>query len=94
MFEIQEDHVKKLLIVASKVNAPMANVPKLVKTTMTAHMKMNVWTISACPRYVDCQQMSDVPTIENVSVPLGYAMVKMTVGIILMKETVQVKFQY
>ena len=42
MFEIQEDHVKKILIVASKVNAPMANVPKVVKTIMTAHMKIIV----------------------------------------------------
>ena len=35
-----------------------------------------------------------MPTVENVSDPLGYAMVMMTVGIIPMKETVQVKFQY
>jgi hypothetical protein len=35
-----------------------------------------------------------VPTVENVSDPLGYAKVMMTVGIIPMKETVQVKFQY
>ena len=40
------------------------------------------------------QQSSHVPTVENVSDPLGYAMVMMTVGIIPMKETVQVKFQY
>ena len=32
-----------------------------------------------------------MPTVENVSDPLGYAMVMMTVGIIPMKETVQVK---
>ena len=40
------------------------------------------------------QQSSHVPTVENVSDPLGYAMVMMTVGIIPMKETVQVTFQY
>ena len=37
------------------------------------------------------QQSSHVPTVGNVSDPLGYAMVKMTVGIIPMKETVKVK---
>ena len=36
MFKIQEDHVKKILIVALSVNATMANVSKLVKTIMTA----------------------------------------------------------
>ena len=35
-----------------------------------------------------------MPTVGNVSDPLGYAMVMMTVGIIPMKETVQVKFQF
>ena len=36
MFEIQEDHVRKILIVALLVNASMTNVVKLVKTIMTA----------------------------------------------------------
>ena len=30
----------------------MANVSKLVKAIMTAHMKIIVWTIYAYPRYV------------------------------------------
>ena len=42
MFEIQENHVRKILIVALAVNATMANVSKLVKTIMTAHMKIVV----------------------------------------------------
>ena len=42
MFEIQEDHVMKILIVAKKVNAPMAYVSKLVMTIMTACMKIIV----------------------------------------------------
>ena len=62
MFEIQEDHVIKILIVASKVNVPMANVPKVVKTIMTAHMKIIVSTISACPGHVDCQRSSGTLT--------------------------------
>ena len=53
MFKIQEDHVRKILIVALTVNAAMTNVSKLVKAIMTAHMKMIVWTIFACPRYVE-----------------------------------------
>ena len=58
MFEIQEDHAMMILGVAKKVNVPfwqmalLANVTKLVKTTMTAHMKINVGTKSACPRNV------------------------------------------
>ena len=42
MFKIQEDHVKKILIVALAVNATMANVSKLVKTIMTACMEIIV----------------------------------------------------
>ena len=42
MFEIQEDHVRKILIVALAVNATMANVSKLVKTIMTACMEIIV----------------------------------------------------
>ena len=42
MFEIQEDHATKILSVVKKVNATMANVPKLVKTIMTAHMEIIV----------------------------------------------------
>ena len=42
MFEIQEDHVKKIVIVAKKVIASMTNVFKLVKTKMTACIKINV----------------------------------------------------
>ena len=42
MFEIQENHVRKIVIV--EVIASMANVFKLVKTKMTAHLKINVWT--------------------------------------------------
>ena len=38
MFEIQEDHVRKIMIVAVAVNASMANVSKLVKTIMTAKL--------------------------------------------------------
>jgi hypothetical protein len=40
MFEIQEDHVKKIVIV--EVIALTANVSKLVKIILTAHMKSNV----------------------------------------------------
>ena len=40
MFEIQEDHVMKIVIV--EVIASMANVFKLVKTKMTACIKINV----------------------------------------------------
>ena len=53
MFEIQEDHVRKILIVALMINglnALMTNVSKLVKTIvktiMTANMKIIVRTIS------------------------------------------------
>ena len=53
MFEIQEDHVRKILIVALRINglnASMTNVSKLVKTIvktiMTANMKIIVRTIS------------------------------------------------
>ena len=42
MFEIQEDHVRKIVIV--EVNALIANVYKLVKRIGTAHLKINVWT--------------------------------------------------
>ena len=46
MFEIQEDHVRKILIVALAVNATMdltmENVSKLVKTIMTACMEIIV----------------------------------------------------
>ena len=42
MFEIQEDHVMKILSVVKKVNVPMANVSKLVMTIMTARMKIIV----------------------------------------------------
>ena len=44
MFEIQEDHVRKILIVALThgVNASMTNVSKHVKTIGTAHMKIIV----------------------------------------------------
>ena len=51
MFEIQEDHVI-VYHVAKKVIASMANVTNLVKTTMTAQMKINVGTKSVCQRYV------------------------------------------
>ena len=50
MFNLQEDCVRKIVIV--EVNAKMANVSKVVKTIMAAHMKINVGTKSACPRYV------------------------------------------
>ena len=50
MFEIQENHVRETVIV--EVNAKMANVTNLVKTTMTAQMKINVGTKSVCQRYV------------------------------------------
>jgi hypothetical protein len=46
VFEIQEDHVKKIVIVAVKVIASISNVFKLVKTKMTACIKINVWTKS------------------------------------------------
>ena len=42
MFEIQEDHATKILSVAKKVNATMANVSKLVITIMTACMMIIV----------------------------------------------------
>ena len=42
MFEIQEDHVRKILIVALAVNATMENVSKLVITIMTACMEIIV----------------------------------------------------
>jgi hypothetical protein len=42
VFEIQEDHVKKIVIVAVKVIALISNVFKLVKTKMTACIKINV----------------------------------------------------
>jgi hypothetical protein len=42
MFEIQEKHVKKIVIVAVKVIVSMTNVFKLVKTKMTACIKINV----------------------------------------------------
>ena len=42
MFEIQEDNVKKIVIVAKKVIVSMTNVFKLVKTKMTACIKINV----------------------------------------------------
>ena len=52
MFEIQEDHVRNILIVVSGINhlldpcllvdASMTNVPNLVKTIMTACMKIAV----------------------------------------------------
>ena len=47
MFEIQEDHARKILIVALLVNAAIANVSKLVKNIMTAWMKIVVCTTSA-----------------------------------------------
>ena len=50
MFKIQEDCVRKIVIV--EVNAKMANVTNLVKTILTAHMEINVGTKSACPRNV------------------------------------------
>ena len=40
MFEIQENHVRKIVIV--EVIASMAHVFKLVKTKMTAHLEINV----------------------------------------------------
>ena len=52
MFEIQENHVMKILSVAKKVNAKVANVSKVVKTIMAAHMKINVGMKSACQRDV------------------------------------------
>ena len=52
MFEIQEDHVSKTLIVALMILASMENVSKLVKTIMTALTKNIVRMIYACPRYV------------------------------------------
>ena len=52
MFEIQEDHVSKTLIVALMILALMENVSKLVKTIMTVLTKNIVKMISAYPRYV------------------------------------------
>ena len=54
MFEIQENHVRKILIVALtnglKLNASMTNVSNIVKTLVmtiiTANGKIIVWTIS------------------------------------------------
>ena len=40
MFEIQENHVRKIVIV--EVNALITNVYKLVKRIGTAHLKINV----------------------------------------------------
>ena len=44
MFEIQEDHVRKILIVAltDGINASMTNVSKLVKTIGAAHMDLDM----------------------------------------------------
>ena len=50
MFEIKENHARKIVIV--EAIALIANVSKLVKTILTAHMNINVGTISACQRYV------------------------------------------
>ena len=70
MFKIQEDHVRKILIVVLTVNAAMTNVSKDVKTTMTAHLKINVGTKSACPRNVKYMKIVDQATnalLKNVS---------------------------
>ena len=40
MFEIQENHVRKIVTV--EVNASITNVYKLVKRIGTAHLKINV----------------------------------------------------
>ena len=40
MLEIQENHVRKIVIV--EVNASITNVYKLVKMIVTAHLKINV----------------------------------------------------
>ena len=79
MFEIQENHVRETVIV--EVNAKMANVTNLVKTTMTAHLKINVGTESACQRYVEEIKIVDWATyalLENV-----------LLGVVTMKETVR-----
>ena len=60
MFEIQENHVRKTVIV--EVIALMANVSKLVKTIMTACIKINVGTKSACPRDVKYIEIVDRTT--------------------------------
>ena len=75
MFEIQEDHVRKILIVVSGINhlfypwllvdASMTNVSKLVKTIMTAHIKINVGTKSACPRNVLVEEIKIVDRATN-----------------------------
>ena len=56
--------------VAKKVNAKMANVSKVVKTTMTAYMMFIVRTISACLRDVRKKKIVDRATnaiLKNVS---------------------------
>ena len=45
MFDIQGNHVRKIVIV--EVIALMTDVFKLVKTKLTAHLEINVWTKSA-----------------------------------------------
>ena len=50
-----------------------------------------LWNFLPSFQFNVLQQSSHVPTVENVSDPLGYAMVIMTVRIIPMKETAQVK---
>ena len=44
MFEIQEDHVRKILsvVLTECINALMTNVSKLVKTIVAAHMDMDM----------------------------------------------------
>ena len=57
MFKLQEDCVRKIVIV--EVNAKMANVSKVVKTIMAAHMKINVGTKSVCLRDVNLIEIVD-----------------------------------
>ena len=68
---------------------PDSRVVRLLKS-----FEFDACNLSPPFQYNVLQQSSNVLTVENVSHPLTYAMMIMTVGIILMKETVQVKFQY
>ena len=78
MFKLQEDCVRKIVIV--EVNAKMANVTNLVKTTMTAHLKINVGTKSACQRYVEEIKIVDRAT---------YALLKNVLLNVNVKKTVR-----
>ena len=54
--------MRKIVIVAKKVNAKRANVSKVVKTILTAWMMINVGTKSACPRVVKKIEIVDRTT--------------------------------